>query len=65
MIGWLKAISKPGSSSSRAVMRADQILLGLAGRPGVVGMKHDECLEMRRGPRIGAVVIAADVIDDG
>ncbi len=44
---------------------ADEILLGLSGRPGVVGVKDDKHFEMGGGIGIGAVVVATDMIYDG
>ena len=42
---------------------ADQVLLGLATRPGGVGPQRDAGLDMRRRPGIGAVIVAAHVSD--
>ena len=36
MIGWLMPIEKPGNCCKRCVQLVDEVLLGLARRPGVV-----------------------------
>ena len=51
MIGWLKAISKPGSCVELRRHAADQILLGLAGRPGAVGREHRPPLPCARASK--------------
>src|SRR5712672_3849362 len=42
----------------------DQLLLGFAGRPGAVGVKADAGFDMRRRPRISAVVVSPELGDD-
>ena len=55
----------PGKLSEPRPHAADEIVLGLSRRPGVVGVKYDKHFEMRGGIGIGALVIAADMIYGG
>jgi len=63
---WLrKSHGRGGNSGIALAHSSDQIQLVAVVRPSVVGFEAYKTLDMRRGPRVGAIVIAAKLTDDG
>jgi hypothetical protein len=55
----------PGQLGKPRTHAADEVLLGFAGWPRGVGAQHHARLHVRWCPRVGAVVVAADMRYDG
>src|SRR5262249_52933414 len=63
---WLgKADDGTGDLGVTLAEAPDQVILVAMIRPRVVGLEADEALDVGRSPRIGAVVVASELADNG
>ena len=64
LIGWLIPTVDPGQLVQARIELSQEVRLGLALRPGVVGRQPDRSLDVRGRPGIDGGILAAELGDD-